>query len=175
MMDRDAAVTLTGPSRFAQLTGSGAPEPSWPRPDGVRRLGWTSGLGNSRLAHPVPTGADRRRRDVAAVAVATAGTGEPANPGWVSALLRETEGIRLMDMIRLVPGEPTQIPGTRCEVRWDGEREITIYRRRNGLWDLSPLSRPGIVLAWQRLAEWPHLGWWPIVPPHLTHHLPVNR
>lgn len=81
-----------------------------------------------------------------------------------SVTLRETEGIRLMDMIRLVPGEPTQIPGTRCEVRWDGEREITVYRRRDGLWDLSPLSRRGIVLAWQRLAERPHLGWWPIVP-----------
>lgn len=66
-------------------------------------------------------------------------------------------------MVRLRPGQPTRIPGTGCELWWDGDQAVTVYRR-GGFWDLSPLTRPGRVLAWQRLADRPHLGWWPIMP-----------
>jgi hypothetical protein len=66
-------------------------------------------------------------------------------------------------MMRLRPGESVRVPGTNCELWWDGDQEVTVYRR-GGFWDLSPLTRPGRVLVWERLADRPHLGWWPIVP-----------
>lgn len=68
----------------------------------------------------------------------------------------------MMDLLKLVPGVPTLIPGTRCEVRWDGDQEMVLVRQE-GFWDLSPLTRRGRVMAWQRLADRPHLGWWPLV------------
>jgi hypothetical protein len=68
-----------------------------------------------------------------------------------------------VDMVRLVPGCPVRLAGTGLEVRWDGERELAVYRR-GGIWDLSPAVRIGRVLAWTRLVKHPHLGWWPILP-----------
>jgi hypothetical protein len=68
-----------------------------------------------------------------------------------------------MDTFKLVPGVPTLIPGTRCEVRWDGDQEIAV-EQHGGFWDLSPLTRPDRVMLWERLADRPHLGWWPVVP-----------
>jgi len=70
-----------------------------------------------------------------------------------------------LSMIALRPHVPTRVPGTNCEIRWDGNHEIVIYRRADGIWDLSPLARDqGHILAWQRLANRHHLGWWPLVP-----------
>ena len=67
--------------------------------------------------------------------------------------------------VELLPGVPTRIPGTRVELRWDGDRPTTLHARA-GKWDLHPLLSPGPaqLLAWQRLATRPHLGWWPLLP-----------
>jgi hypothetical protein len=66
-------------------------------------------------------------------------------------------------MLRLRPGVPVRVPGTNCELQWDGDQAVAVYRR-GGFWDLSPLTRPGLALLKERLAERPHLGWWPIMP-----------
>jgi hypothetical protein len=50
-------------------------------------------------------------------------------------------------LVTLRPGRWTPVPGTRCEVRWDGEREITVHRQDDA-WDLSAIpSPPGYLLA----------------------------
>lgn len=68
-------------------------------------------------------------------------------------------------VLRLRPHVPTTVPGTNCEIRWDGDGEVVVHRGRDGIWDLSPLARDsGRVLAWERLTDRPHLGWWPLVP-----------
>ena len=66
-------------------------------------------------------------------------------------------------LLRLPPGSPVRLPGTNLELQWDGHRAVVI-QRRGGIWDLSPLTRPGRALLKQRLADRPHLGWWPITP-----------
>ncbi|QSB14033.1 hypothetical protein JQS43_21220 [Natronosporangium hydrolyticum] len=66
-------------------------------------------------------------------------------------------------MARLVPGRPVRLPGTSVEVWWDGDQQLMVYRRA-GVWDLSAAVRVGRVLAWTRLADRRHLGWWPLLP-----------
>lgn len=65
-------------------------------------------------------------------------------------------------MVTLHPHHWTPIPGTNLLIRWDGDGEVRVHRGE--LWDLSPLVRPGPVLAWAQLADRPALGVWPIVP-----------
>lgn len=73
-------------------------------------------------------------------------------------------GPRAAHVVILIPGVPVGLPGTNVELRWDGEGEAALVRGTNGIWDLSPLARRGRVLLWQRLADRPHLGWWPLLP-----------
>jgi hypothetical protein len=74
----------------------------------------------------------------------------------------EEPGGHQVQMVRLVPGRWTPLPGTGVAVRWDGDREITV-RRAGEFWNLAPLVVPGRVLAWVRLAGHPELGDWPVV------------
>jgi hypothetical protein len=64
--------------------------------------------------------------------------------------------------VRLVPGRWTPLPGTGVVVHWDGDQEITVARA-GGFWNLAPLTVPGRVLAWARLAGRPELGMWPVI------------
>lgn len=64
--------------------------------------------------------------------------------------------------VTLHPHRWTPVPGTRLLVRWDGEEAVDV--RVDGVVDLSPLVRPGKVLAWVGIAGRPGLGAWPLVP-----------
>lgn len=69
--------------------------------------------------------------------------------------------------VTLVPGRWIALPGTRCEVRWDGTESITVYQHGE-FWDLSPVvSRSGEVRAWARIARAgrPVTPPWPILAP----------
>jgi hypothetical protein len=68
-----------------------------------------------------------------------------------------------VDGLTLPPGQPTQLPGTGVELRWDGGSPIVIGRTADGIWDVSPGVRSGEVLLWERITSRPHLGWWPVV------------
>jgi hypothetical protein len=68
-------------------------------------------------------------------------------------------------LARLVPGRWTPVPGTRCEVRWDGVEEISVHRREDAL-DLSAVPAPGYVLA--RIVRAGRAGPpWPVLAPTL--------
>jgi hypothetical protein len=69
-----------------------------------------------------------------------------------------------VDSLTLPPHQPTRLPGTGVELRWDGSTPIVIGRGLDGVWDVSPGIRGGEVLLWERITGRPQLGWWPIVP-----------
>jgi hypothetical protein len=67
------------------------------------------------------------------------------------------------ETVTLRPGRWTVVPGTGVAVWWEAGHEVTV-RRREGFWDLCPLTIPGRVCAWVRLVDRPQLGSWPITP-----------
>lgn len=46
----------------------------------------------------------------------------------------------------------------------DDDREIPVYQW-DGIWDLSPLTRHGRVLAWAAFTDQPRVRPWPLLPP----------
>jgi hypothetical protein len=73
-------------------------------------------------------------------------------------------GFPTVRLVTLHPHQWTPLPETNVTVWLDDDPELTVYQW-DGIWDLSPLTRSGRVLAWAAFADQPAVRPWPLLPP----------